>query len=280
MHGVLRRILRASEKGGFDTFKTRDIDFLIPAPSKITHKTDVPELVKDLGFVMTFGGSKGIIRLNHPDLILEFLVPERGRGSEKPVDLPQLGMNAVALWFLNFLTDNIFPVKIEDFFLYVPHQVNFSLHKLIVSQRRHNKDKSSKDLQMGTQLLNALVKKGGGAAHMAYLQFLGTTFLSAMLDNNVVADFAGRAIKGLELSVLHLFAMAQIAGYAVGGCWTHIGSAQSVVAYSFIRNEVDEHFTPFQWIKAMTPIVLEIGFWVTVVVFGEAWILKYLPEMP
>ena len=155
---------RLFQKEGFDTFKTRDIDFLIPAPSKITHKTDVPELVKDLGFVTTIGGSKGIIRLNHPDLILEFLVPERGRGSEKPVDLPQLGMNAVALRFLNFLTDNIIPVKVEDFFLYVPHPVNFSLHKLIVSQRRHNKDKSSKDLQMGVQLLNALIKKGEGAA--------------------------------------------------------------------------------------------------------------------
>lgn len=117
-----------------------------------------------------------------------------------------------------------------------------------------------------------------GASHMAYLQFLGTTFLSAMLDNNVVADFAGRAIQGLELSVLHLFAMAQIAGYAVGGCWTHIGSAQSVVAYSFIRNEVDEHFTPFQWIKAMTPIVLEISIWVTVVVYGESFLLQYFPE--
>ena len=50
-------------KEGFDTFKTRDIDFLIPAPSKITQKTDVPELVKDLGFVTSIGGGKGIIRL-------------------------------------------------------------------------------------------------------------------------------------------------------------------------------------------------------------------------
>ncbi len=104
-----------SEKEAFDIFKTRDIDFLIPAPSKITHKTDVPELVKDLGFVTDIGGSRGIIRLNHPDLILEFLVPERGRGSEKPVNLPQLGMNAVALRFLNFLTRLSFPSKSRTF---------------------------------------------------------------------------------------------------------------------------------------------------------------------
>ena len=39
---------------------------------------------------------------------------------------------------------------------------------------------------------------------------------------------------------MHLFAMAQIAGYALGGCWTHIGCAQSVVAYAFIQRDVDE----------------------------------------
>jgi Na+/H+ antiporter NhaD/arsenite permease-like protein len=115
-----------------------------------------------------------------------------------------------------------------------------------------------------------------GVAVVAYLQFVGASFLSAALDNNVVADFAGRAIHGLEIGTLHLFAMAQIAGYAAGGCWTHIGSAQSVVAYSFIRREIDPHFTPFSWIKTMTPLILEIFILMTLVVFGEAMLLRYL----
>jgi Na+/H+ antiporter NhaD/arsenite permease-like protein len=72
--------------------------------------------------------------------------------------------------------------------------------------------------------------------------------------------------------------MAQIAGYAAGGCWTHIGSAQSVVAYSFIKREVDAKMTPFGWIKAMTPIILEIILLMTVVVYGEGLLLRYLPE--
>jgi hypothetical protein len=153
-------------KKGVDAaaLKTRDIDFLIPSPSKIAHKTDVPALFKDLGFVVTIGGSNGLIRLSHPDLILEFLVPERGRGEEKPVNLPQLGMNATALRFLNFLTENIIPIKVEDFHIYVPHPVNFALHKLIVSQRRSNKDKSTKDSQTAVRLLNDLIVKGEGGA--------------------------------------------------------------------------------------------------------------------
>jgi Na+/H+ antiporter NhaD/arsenite permease-like protein len=117
-----------------------------------------------------------------------------------------------------------------------------------------------------------------GASHIAYAQFTGATFLSAILDNNVVADFGSRALHGLELCFLHLFAMAQIAGYATGGCWTHIGSAQSVVAYAFLRREIDEHYTPLQWIKAMTPVIVEIFILMTVVVYGESMLLHYFSD--
>lgn len=117
-----------------------------------------------------------------------------------------------------------------------------------------------------------------GIANVAFIQYMGATFLSAMLDNNVVADFAGRALSGLEVSLIHLFAMAQIAGYAVGGCWTHIGCAQSVVAYAFIQKEVDEHYTPFQWMKAMTPLILEIFVLMAVVIYGESLVLHYFPD--
>ena len=58
--------------------KTRDMDLLIPAPSATKAEVDVAELLKDLGFVIGFTGSEGYIRLEHPVLIVEFLVPERG----------------------------------------------------------------------------------------------------------------------------------------------------------------------------------------------------------
>ena len=69
-----------------------------------------------------------------------------------------------------------------------------------------------------------------GPGSVAIGQFYGAALLSAILDNNIVADFASRALYDLDLGVLHLFALAQITGYAAGGCLTHIGSAQSVVA--------------------------------------------------
>ena len=44
------------------TLKTRDLDFLINDPSKIRNKVDIPELLKDLGFVTIFNRSKGYIK--------------------------------------------------------------------------------------------------------------------------------------------------------------------------------------------------------------------------
>jgi Na+/H+ antiporter NhaD/arsenite permease-like protein len=109
-----------------------------------------------------------------------------------------------------------------------------------------------------------------GHAHVAFAQFLGCTFLSAILDNNIVADFASRGLHDLEILTLHLFAMAQIAGYALGGCWTHIGSAQSVVAYAFIQRDVDANYTPVQWIKEMTPVIVEILGVIAVILYVES----------
>ncbi len=110
-----------------------------------------------------------------------------------------------------------------------------------------------------------------GVGPVAWIQFAGATVLSAMLDNNVVADFSARALHDLELPLVHLFSMAQIAGYALGGCWTHIGCAQSVVAYAFMRKDVDEHFTPLAWIRVMTPTLTGLFALLTGLIFLRAW---------
>jgi len=113
-----------------------------------------------------------------------------------------------------------------------------------------------------------------GRGHIAFAQMLACTFLSAILDNNVVADFGSRALLGLDLSTLHLFSMAQIAGYALGGCWTHIGSAQSVVAFAFIRRDIQDDYTPVQWIKEMTPVILQTLALLTVILYLESFFLR------
>jgi Na+/H+ antiporter NhaD/arsenite permease-like protein len=109
-------------------------------------------------------------------------------------------------------------------------------------------------------------------AHLAAIQFIGSGLLSALLDNNVVADFAARAIAGLPDMLL--YATAQIAGYATGGCLTHIGSAQSVVAFAYIRRLLHPGFTPWGWICAIWKLIAAISVVFTVLLYLLAGMMK------
>jgi hypothetical protein len=165
--------------------RTRDIDFLIDKPAKIKHAVNIPELLKDLGFVTILKGREGYVKLDHPDLMLEFLVPERGKGVDKPVPLSKLGMNAVALRFLNLLTDNIIKIRVEDFTISMPHPVNFALHKLIIFQRRFKEEKAIKDRNAAIDILRALIKKGESSA-------------IKRIFNSMIPKWQNKVIKGLE----------------------------------------------------------------------------------
>ncbi len=142
------------------SIRTRDIDLLVPNPAKIKIKVDLPNLLKDLGFIVGFYGRKGYIKLEHPELIIEFLVPERGRGIDKPYPLTQLGLNAQALRFLDFLSANLIRLNIEGVSVSLPHPVNFALHKLIISPRRKNSEKTTKDREAAIKILGAVIDKG------------------------------------------------------------------------------------------------------------------------
>jgi len=165
--------------------KTRDIDFLIDNPAKIRHEVNVPELLRDLGFVIIYKGSKGYIKIEHPDLLLEFLVLEKGRGIDKPFPLPKLGINAVALRFLSFLSSNTIKIKIEDFFVTLPHPANFALHKLIIFQRRLKQDKAAKDKNIAIEILKSLIDKGESP-------------IIKQVFNSIPQKWQKKIIKGLE----------------------------------------------------------------------------------
>lgn len=120
-----------------------------------------------------------------------------------------------------------------------------------------------------------LIQSGSRAmspASMALAQFFGSSVLSALLDNNVVADFGARAIQGLPPVLILLFSMSQIAGYALGGCWTHIGSAQSVVAYAFIRRDLDPRFGPLQYVRAFSPLLATMAVVLTLYIVVVAFV--------
>jgi len=64
--------------------RTTDIDLLIPNPPKIHDNIDVPDILTSLGFDAHFDYKTGLIKYVHPDLEIQFLTPDRGRGKDTP----------------------------------------------------------------------------------------------------------------------------------------------------------------------------------------------------
>jgi len=140
--------------------RTRDIDFLVPIPFHFDHDVDLDAILRDLDFVVHLKGRDGCMQFVHEELMLEFIVPERGRGSDKPFAIPALGVNAQQLRFMDFIADNKIRVRFGGTIVAVPHPVNFALTKLMVSTRRKLPVKCENDQRQAVQVLRALLEIG------------------------------------------------------------------------------------------------------------------------
>lgn len=136
--------------------RTRDVDLLVPIPLRIQTPVDIEKMVSAMGFVTRRQGSDGAMQFVHAELMLEFIVPERGRGSEKPYDLSALGINAQRLRFMDFLCEETLRLSFGDVRINVPHPTRFALLKLIVSARRSKPVKRDNDLRQAVRVLVAL----------------------------------------------------------------------------------------------------------------------------
>lgn len=136
-------------------FRTLDVDFLIPHASRIKTNVDIPELLKREGFVPSFNRFNDIVKYDHRELRVEFLVPELGRGG-RAKEIKNLHVKAVALRYLNLLLDYPLLIKHEELEVRVPEPAVFALHKFIVSSRRLKMEKQSKDLEAAIGVLDFL----------------------------------------------------------------------------------------------------------------------------
>jgi hypothetical protein len=156
-------------KGILPLIRTRDMEFLIPLPFRTNQKIDVSELLQDLGFVTDYKGDEGYTLLQHPDLILEFIVPARGDDSYIPGSIRQLGIKAQALRFMDFLAEQPIRVPFAGISVTIPHPAKFALQKLLIAGRRKEEDKAIKDRAQAVALLKALKAVGEyGDARRSY----------------------------------------------------------------------------------------------------------------
>ena len=142
------------------TIRTRDVDLLILIPVRIGRKVDFFEIIEDLGFIRVFKGDEGYTTFQHPDLIIEFLIEERGKGNFKPVIIKELGVIPQAERYLNILTSNIIKLNFNGISVPVPHPANFALHKILISPRRRKKFKADMDKEQSIKLLHDLIQNG------------------------------------------------------------------------------------------------------------------------
>lgn len=173
--------------------RTRDVDLLFPAPFKLSHNVDLFELLKDLGFILDFKGRQGYIVFAHPDLTIEFLTPARGRETDRPVPIRQLGVNAQALRFMDLLTRQPIRASFAGIAVTVPHPADFALQKLIICGRRAKGDKVLKDLRQALAILSMLrhhaERDAVACAYAAMPKAWQKTVRKALIDANE-ADLA------------------------------------------------------------------------------------------
>lgn len=137
--------------------KTRDIDFLVNVRPKFSKQVDLEKLLKPIGFEIEFFG-KGYMKLESEELVIEFLVPEIGRPSEKPLPLSALKLNAQPLRHLEILWRNPIKIAVSGIPVRLPHPADYLLQKLIIAGLRKKSDKAEKDRQSAFAVLDALIE--------------------------------------------------------------------------------------------------------------------------
>ena len=134
------------------------MDFLIPTPPKFSVNIDLIEELEGMGFILDMH-RKGFMKLSHPQLTVDFLVPQRGGYSDKPYKIENLKLNVQALPFMDMLLKDTVCITKNTFTVTVPHPVRLCFHKLLISQRRKNTEKKAKDIKQAHEILEVCLEK-------------------------------------------------------------------------------------------------------------------------
>jgi len=131
--------------------RTLDIDLLFARPPVLNARGNLDNALGALGF-QRYHGANGSTKYTSPEGEIEFLIPERGRGDEKPYMIRELAIRAQSLRFLDMLMVEPLEIKYKKFRVRVPDPIRFCFHKLIISERRPNREKREKDLHTALEL--------------------------------------------------------------------------------------------------------------------------------
>jgi hypothetical protein len=134
--------------------RTGDVDFLLPWPYH-GRMVDLSARLRELEF-HSVTASNGSMHFVHPELKLEFLTPEHGKGGLDFRHVKPLGIKAIPLRFLDMLLKDSIVLREGAIQVRVPAPMNFCLHKLLIAQRRPTPAKREKDIEQAVYVLGIL----------------------------------------------------------------------------------------------------------------------------
>jgi len=158
-------VIKENLEFNLPTIKTQDIDFLVKTPYK-GKKTDIETLLKPLGFSIGFNPD-GSTYFTNGLYKVEFLTPEKGRGSDKAVNVDTLKIKVTPLRFLQMLYDQQMTIKEEGYSFRIPSPWVLACHKVLIAGRRQSSGKRGKDILQANALLRELFKKPGLAEKLS-----------------------------------------------------------------------------------------------------------------
>lgn len=125
--------------------RTTDVDFLVGMPPKVRREMDVPAALSELGFDPEWSLQGGHCKYVHPDMEVEFLIPEKGSGVASSISVDALCVKAQPLRYLSLAYDRSMEMHYRGYDIRVPEPEAFVLLKLLVIPRRKDHRKMEKD---------------------------------------------------------------------------------------------------------------------------------------
>lgn len=139
------------------TIKTQDIDFLVNSPYR-GKKIDVESLLKLLGFSLGFHAD-GSTYFTNGVFKVEFLVPDKGKGTADAYSIKPLHIKATPLRYLNMLFEESMDIKKEGYLFKVPAPWAFAYQKILILRYRKTEAKKEKDMAQINAILREVYNK-------------------------------------------------------------------------------------------------------------------------
>jgi len=127
---------------------TTDADFFIPKKMKhFEPQVDITSILENNGFSLIFDRS-GFIKFKNEYIDVEFHTEPGNKSEENIFEFKNLKLKAGELRFMEIPLRYNFIYKFFDLSIKIPEPEAYTLHKLIISQRRKNQqDKKEKDIE-------------------------------------------------------------------------------------------------------------------------------------